>query len=520
MTLIAINILLDPDAATVEKARATNARLRENYPDGFALDANHVPHITILQRFVRTENLDEVANAVAEALLTEHSMNWESKATGYYDLAYKNLGLVGVVIEPTRELRRLQQRIIDAVIPFTVEKGTGEAFAPRPDGGAISQPTVDYVNNFVGPHTGMNYHPHLSVGIGTRDFVDTLKAEPFEAFTVRAISVSLYQVGDYGVAQRKLYDLHCADPLPSWNDGPAKQGILEFISRVTKEGSPDFLPLAERIAVFDNDGTLWCEKPMYIQMDFLLRKLAAAAEADPTLQTQQPWQAAWEQDYAWFGKVITNHYQGDDSALRVVMVGLLALSEGQDVESVEASARTFILKECHPTLGLAYRDCIYQPMVELLRYLEANAFSNFIVSGGGRDFMRGFAQDLYGVPRERVIGSTVAYRYVPGEQGGAIVQRAELDMVNDGPDKAVQIWNVTGRRPILAAGNSNGDLEMLAFSGGPTLPALRLLVLHDDAQREFDYVAGAEKALDAAQTHGWTIVSMQHDWRTVFALEA
>jgi phosphoglycolate phosphatase-like HAD superfamily hydrolase len=280
------------------------------------------------------------------------------------------------------------------------------------------------------------------------------------------------------------------------------------------------LPPVERIAVFDNDGTLWCEKPMYIQLDFLLRKLAAAAEADPALQTQQPWQAAWEQDYAWFGKVITNHYQGDDSALRVVMGGLLALSEGQDVEAVEASARTFVFNERHPTLGIAYRDCIYQPMVELLRYLEANAFSNIIVSGGGRDFMRGFTQDLYSVPRERVIGSTVAYRYVPDERGGAIVQRAELDVVNDGPDKAVQIWNATGRRPILAAGNSNGDLEMLTFSGGPSLPALRLLVLHDDAQREFDYVAGAEKALDAAQTQGWTIVSMKNDWRTIFALDA
>ena len=152
---------------------------------------------------------------------------------------------------------------------------------------------------------------------------------------------------------------------------------------------------------------------------------AAAAEADPALQTQQPWQAAWEQDYAWFGEVITNHYQGDDSALRVVMDGLLALSEGQDVKTVEASARTFVFNERHPTLGTAYRDCIYQPMVELLRYLEANAFSNIIVSGGGRDFMRGFTQDLYGVPRERVIGSTVAYRYVPDERGGAIVQRAD-----------------------------------------------------------------------------------------------
>ncbi len=307
-----------------------------------------------------------------------------------------------------------------------------------------------------------------------------------------------------------------ADPLPSWSNGPAKQGILAFIAKVTKEGSPDFLPQEERIAVFDNDGTLWCEKPMYIQMDFLLRKLAAAAEADPALQTQQPWQAAWEKDYAWFGKVITNHYLGDDNALRVVMGGLLTLSEDRDVKEVEASAREFILNEHHPTLGRVYRDCIYQPMIELLRYLEANAFSNFIVSGGGRDFMRGFAQDLYDVPRERVIGSTVAYRYVPDECGGAIVQRAELDVVNDGPDKVVQIWDVTGRRPVLAAGNSNGDLEMLAFTGGLSLPALRLLVLHDDAQREFDYVAGAEKALEAAQTHGWTIVSMQRDWDTIF----
>jgi hypothetical protein len=208
MTLTAINVLLDPDAATIEKARATNARLREDYPGGFALDANHAPHVTILQRFVRTADLDQVAKAVVDVLRTEQSMNWESKATGYHDLAYQNLGLVGIVIEPTQDLRRLQQRIIEAVAPFAAAKGTGEAFAPRPDGRAISQPTVDYVNNFVGPSTGMNYHPHLTVGIGTRDFVDALKAEPFNAFAVRAVSVSLYQLGDYGVAQRKLHDLH------------------------------------------------------------------------------------------------------------------------------------------------------------------------------------------------------------------------------------------------------------------------------------------------------------------------
>jgi hypothetical protein len=206
--MIAINILLDPDAATVAKARATNARLLEDYPEGFALDASHSPPLTLLQQFVRKADLDQVVQTVINVLRSEPSMNWESRATGFYALADKNLGLVGIVIEPTEDLRRLQQRIIDAVAPFAVAKGTAEAFAPRADGGAISQPTVDYVNQFVGPRTGMNYHPHLTVGIGTRGFVDALKAEPFEPFAVRAVSVSLYQLGDYGVAQRKLHDLH------------------------------------------------------------------------------------------------------------------------------------------------------------------------------------------------------------------------------------------------------------------------------------------------------------------------
>ena len=214
-TMIAINLLLVPDGATVEKAQAANARLREDFPHGFALDANHAPHITLLQQFVRTADLDEVAKVVTEVVRTEQSMQWESTAIGYYALADKDLRLVGIVIEPTEDMRRLQQRIIDAVAPFAVEKGTSEAFAPRPDGGAIGQPTVDYVNRFVDSHTGMNYHPHLTVGIGTREFVDALKAEPFEAFTVRAICVSLYQLGDYGVAQKKLYDLHRIDPLSS-----------------------------------------------------------------------------------------------------------------------------------------------------------------------------------------------------------------------------------------------------------------------------------------------------------------
>ncbi len=304
--------------------------------------------------------------------------------------------------------------------------------------------------------------------------------------------------------------------LPSWKDTKTKQDILDFVAAVTDESSSDYVPPAERIAAFDNDGTLWCEKPMYIQLDLLLRKLAGQAESDSSLRSQQPWKAAWEKDFDWLGGAMTKHYQGDDSDLQVLLGGIISLAADQAVDRVEAEAKDFIENECHPTLGLTYRDCIYQPMLELLQYLEDNGFVNYIVSGGGRDFMRGFVHDLYGIPRERVIGSTVAYRFVENDGGGEIVQQAELDVIDDGPGKPVQIWNVIGRRPILVAGNSNGDLQMLNFAGGPSLPALQLLVVHDDAEREFDYVAGAEKVITTARTKGWTMISMKEDFKVVF----
>jgi phosphoserine phosphatase len=306
------------------------------------------------------------------------------------------------------------------------------------------------------------------------------------------------------------------ETLKSWNDTPTRQVILDFVVAVTDENNPNYVPPTERIAVFDNDGTLWCEKPMYIQFDYILRKLAVQAEGDASLRSKQPWQAAWEKDFDWLGGAVTKHYQGDDSDFKIFLKGVLSLSEGVAVEEVEAAAREFIENERHPTLGLSYKDCIYQPMLELLQYLEVNGFINYIVSGGGRDFMRGFAADLYGIPRERLIGSTVAYRLVESDDGSEIVQKAELDVIDDGPGKPIQIWNVIGRRPILAAGNSNGDLQMMKFAGGASLPALRLLVIHDDAEREFDYVAGAEKAINAVKTLDWTAVSIQRDWMKVF----
>jgi phosphoserine phosphatase len=300
-------------------------------------------------------------------------------------------------------------------------------------------------------------------------------------------------------------------PLGSWRARASRQAILGFVQRVTTEGSPDFVPSAERVAVFDNDGTLWCEQPMPIQLDFILRRLAAMAEQDPGLRTRQPWQAAYTSDYGWLRQVLIKHYQGDDRELPVLAAGVLQAFAGITVEEFEAKADAFLRTAQHPTLGRGYLACAYTPMVELLGYLAANGFRNYIASGGGRDFMRPISQEVYGVPRQRVIGSSTSLAYEPGEGGGRIVRRPEADVVDDGPQKPVRIWSRVGRRPILAAGNSNGDIPMLAFAEQPGRLGLRLLVLHDDPEREFDYTAGAEQALQLARSNGWTVVSINRD---------
>jgi phosphoserine phosphatase len=304
--------------------------------------------------------------------------------------------------------------------------------------------------------------------------------------------------------------------LASWNDGPALTAIREFVAAATTEGSPGFVEPDARVAVFDNDGTLWCEKPMPIQLDFILRRLVAMADQDPALRTRQPWQAAYDKDYQWFGQVLARHYQGDDRDLPALAAGVLQAHAGITVEEFEAQADAFLRSVRHPTLGRGYLACAYVPMVELLGYLRANGFGTYIASGGGRDFMRPISQEVYGVPRERVIGSSTSLAWQPDGAGGRIVRQPELEVVDDGPEKPVRIWDRVGRRPLLAAGNSNGDLPMLSFAGGPSRPGLRLLVLHDDPDREFDYVAGAERCLEEAKAQGWTVVSIRRDWATVF----
>ena len=219
----------------------------------------------------------------------------------------------------------------------------------------------------------------------------------------------------------------------------------------------------------------------------------------------------------WLGAAVVKHYHGDDSDLKLLMVAVPKAFEAVTVEDYDGRVKEFFEDADNPGLKRPYRTCGYLPMVELLRYLEANDFVTYIASGGDRDFMRPVADDLYGIPPERVIGSALGITY--SSEGGqpALLYKGAMDFFDDGPEKPVRIWSRIGRRPIVAFGNSNGDVPMLSYAGGDSLPALRLLLLHDDAEREFDYVAGAEQALDVAAKQNWTVVSIKNDWNTVFA---
>ncbi len=301
--------------------------------------------------------------------------------------------------------------------------------------------------------------------------------------------------------------------LESWNDGPTKSAITDFVGRVTSPGGPAFVPPGERIAVFDNDGTLWCEKPAYIQLDFLIRRLAEQVAADPSLKQRQPYAAAAAGDLGWFGEAVTKHYDGDDSAIEALAGGLLSAYQGLTVEEHAERVKAFFANAQHPTLKRPYTACGYAPMVGLLRYLEANDFTTYIVSGGGRDFMRPITTQMYRVPPERIIGSSVGLDFADGQ----LITTSRPEFLNDGPTKVVRIWGRTGRRPIFAVGNSNGDIQMLQYTHAGAGPSLSMLVRHDDADREFDYVAGAETALEEAAANGWNVASIKKDWATVFA---
>jgi hypothetical protein len=310
------------------------------------------------------------------------------------------------------------------------------------------------------------------------------------------------------------------DPLPSWNDGPAKQSIINFVEKVTKPGSPDFVPVSERIATFDNDGTLWCEQPVPVQLYFALDRVKALAPQHPEWNTTEPFASLLKGD-------LQTALAGGDRALLEVM---LATHAGMTTAEFEQIVKDWIATARHPKTGQLFTDMVYQPMLEVLAYLRANGFKNFIVSGGGIEFMRPWTDRIYGVPPEQVIGSSIKTKFEMREGKPVLVRLPELNFNDDQGDKPVGINQHIGRRPIASFGNSRGDKEMLEYTQGGSGARFMLLVLHDDAAREYAYgpalglpdpkLGAFPQALyEQAKKEGWTVVSMKDDWNQVFPFE-
>ncbi len=303
-------------------------------------------------------------------------------------------------------------------------------------------------------------------------------------------------------------------PLPSWRDTATRTALLDFVDAVTS--GDQAVPVAERIAVFDNDGTLWPEKPMPVQLHFVVQRWQAMAAEKPERAEHQPYRAAVSGDLSWLGGALDKHYAGDDSDVKVLIGALVESQAGLDTNAFAHLVAEFVETARHPTLKTPYEQTAYQPMLELLDLLRDHEFRIYITSGGDRDFMRVFTERLYGVSSEAVIGSTLGLEYVEDDAGGAITYGQSFSFLDDGPEKPIRIWSRIGRRPIFAAGNSNGDVPMLSYVQGHPR-SLSLLVHHDDPARgDIPYDAGAEQALNTAEKRRWTVVSVKDDWETVF----
>ena len=301
------------------------------------------------------------------------------------------------------------------------------------------------------------------------------------------------------------------DPLPSWNDGSAKKAVVDFVARVTTEGGPDFVAPAERIATFDNDGTLWAEQPIYFQLQFALDRVKALAPQHPEWKDKQPFKALLEGDTKTFAA------GGEQALLEVVAVS----HTGMTTEEFEGIVKNWLTTAEHPRFKRPYNELVYQPMLELLAYLRSNRFKTFIVSGGGVEFMRVWAEKVYGIPPEQVVGSMGKQKFELRDGKPVIVKLPAVDFIDDREGKPIGIQKFIGRRPILAFGNSDGDLQMLQWTAGG--PGLRFmgLVHHTDAEREWAYdrtshIGKLDKALDVANSKGWTVVDMKQDWKQVF----
>lgn len=300
-------------------------------------------------------------------------------------------------------------------------------------------------------------------------------------------------------------------PLPSWNDSAAKSAILDLVARVTRQGGAEFVPPAGRIATFDNDGTLWCEQPLQAQFLFAFDRVRQLSAKDPALRERQPFKAVLENDYK------TLFGLGKQALFELAFATHAGITE----EEFEDAASGWLATARHPQFGRLFRECTYRPQIELLAYLREHGFKTYVVSAGGVDFMRAFVEDAYGIPREQVIGSSVKLRYEPSDNRVSLVKLPEINSFSDREAKALNIGLHIGRRPLLAFGNSDGDLAMLRYARSGPGPRLALLLHHDDAAREAAYdrefqLSPLSEALDRAGDYGFTVVSMRRDWKVVF----
>jgi phosphoserine phosphatase len=300
--------------------------------------------------------------------------------------------------------------------------------------------------------------------------------------------------------------------LSSWRDGPVKQAIVDFVARVTREGSPDFVAPSRRIAVFDNDGTLWCEKPFYVQGLFVFERLRALADRHPEWKTTQPFAAALERDWQTLGGF----------GMKGLMELVVATHAGMTSGEFERLVREWLATARHPRFDRPFTEVVFQPMLELLDYLRVHEFETFIVSGGGIEFVRTFSERIYGIPPQQVVGSSIVTRYEVRDGQPALVRLSELNFIDDNEGKPVGIHRYIGQRPVMAFGNSDGDFQMLEWTTGGAGPSFGLLLHHDDAVREFAYDRDSasgrlDRALAEAPARGWTVVSMKNDWDRVFS---
>ncbi len=342
-----------------------------------------------------------------------------------------------------------------------------------------------------------------------------LKFQPL-IFFILCLNIACTSPSQQGELQTKKTDTSSTgkDVLPSWNNTYIKKSIIDYVTAVTKEGSPDFIPVADRIATFDNDGTLWSEQPAYFQLFYALDKIKALAPQHPEWKTRQPFKAVLENN---MGELMK---QGEKGLLQVVAVS----HAGMTTDEFDLSVKQWIDTAQHPVKHKLYKELVYQPMLELIQYLQANQFKVFIVSGGGIDFMRAWAENVYGIPKDQIIGSSIKMKYEYNNGNPTITKLPELDFIDDKDGKPAGIAKYIGRKPVFAAGNSDGDLQMLQWTASNSFKNFELYIHHTDSIREWAYdrkshIGTFDKGWDEAIAKQWAIADMKNDWRIIYPFE-